>query len=209
MQNFATSIMIYYKEGMEQENEEYKFIIDGFSAYFNSYQHDYEQSGSIRLLASMQDSTVGNQYLFAQSGGGYKSLISFPTLESLRDSQLFIPVNKAELIVPIEPGSTKEYEPPSQMFLFWINDEGNEQVLLDQGVTDIDGRYDSENQQYRFNIVRHVQAILNGEINSNYLVMKTGNPGSTPNRVIMNGNMVDTTSLKPMKLRLYYSSLIN
>ena len=95
------------------------------------------------------------------------------------------------------------------MFLFWVNDEGNEEFILDQTVSDVDGRYDAENQQYRFNIIRHVQAILNGKINPNSLVLKTGSPGSTPNRVLLNGNMVDTSSLKPMKLRIYYSSLIN
>ena len=209
MANFATTVMIYFKEGMEQEEDEYKFTIDAISAHFNVFEHDYEQSGSIRLLASMQDSSVGDQYLFTQAGGGYKSYIKFPTLLALRDSQPLIPVNKAELIIPIEPGSTKEYAPPSQMFLFWVNDEGNEEFILDQTVSDVDGRYDAENQQYRFNIIRHVQAILNGKINPNSLVLKTGSPGSTPNRVLLNGNMVDTSSLKPMKLRIYYSSLIN
>lgn len=209
MANFGTAVMIYYKEGSEQEDEEYKFIIDAVSAHFNKYDHDYEQSGSIKLLASMQDSTVGDQYHFTQTGGGYKSYIKFPTLIALRDSQPLIPVNKAELIVPVEPGSTKEYAPPSIMYLFWVNDEGVEEFILDQGYSEVDGNYDRDKQQYRFNIIRHVQAILNGDINTNSLVMKTGNPGSTPNRVLMNGNMVDTSYLKPMKLRIYYSSLIN
>lgn len=209
MADFGTAVMIYYKKGSDQEDEEYKFIIDAVSAHFNVYEHDYEQSGSIRLLAAMQDSTIGNQYFFTQSGGGFKSYIHFPTLLNLTDSQLFIPVNKAELIVPIEPGSTKEYAPPNQLFLFRINDEGQEELILDQYFNHVDGFYDPINFQYRFNIIKHVQAVLNGEINPNGLVMKTGSPGSTPNRVLLNGNHVDTSMFKPMKLRLYYSSLIN
>jgi hypothetical protein len=207
--DFGTAVMIYFKEGSEQDNREYKFIIDDISAHFNVYEHDYEQSGSIRLLATMQDSTIGNQYFFTQSGGGYKSYLRFPGLLSLRDSQLFIPVNKAELIVPIEPGSTKEYAPPSQLFLFRINDDGEEELILDQYFNHVGGFYDEVNYQYKFNIIKHVQAILKGDINPNGLVMKTGAPGSTPNRVLLNGQMVDTSILKPMKLQLYYSSLIN
>lgn len=206
MADFGTALMIYYKAGADQENKEYKFIIDAVSAHFNAYEHYYEESGSIRLLAGMQDSTIGNSYFFTQSGGGFEAMINFPTLTALRDSQLFIPVNKAQLIIPIEPGSDKDYSPPTQLYLFGINDEGNEVVLRDQ--YHIGGFYDQENSQYAFNIIHLVQDVLNGDP-FNGLVLKTGTPGSSPNRVLLNGNNADTTLLKPMKLRLYYSSLIN
>lgn len=214
MADFGTALMIYYKEGMEQDNREYKFVIDGVSAHFNTYQHDYEQSGSIELLATMQDPSIGNQYFFTQSGAGFQSYVSFPTLLNMLESQLFIPINKADLILPVRPGSTKEYAPPSQLFIFRINEDGLEEILLDQysdpllGVSHIDGMYDSENNQYRFNIIKHIQAVLDGDIEPSELVIKTGSPGSTPNRVILNGNEVDTTFLEPMKLRIYYTSLI-
>jgi hypothetical protein len=211
MSDFGTAVMIYYKEGSDQQEDEYKFIIDNFSAHFNAYDHDYDQSASLRMKAVLLDSTIGNNYFFNQSGGGFKAIINFPSLESLRDSQLYIPVNKAELILPVEPGSNKIYAPPSQLYIFRINDEGKEELILDQylGTNHIDGIYNAEKNQYRFNIVKHVQAILNGDINENGLVIKTTGPGSTPNRLILNGNEADTSlGLLPMKLRLYYSSLI-
>ncbi len=211
MADFATTLMIYYKEGSDQEDDEYKFIIDNYSAHFNSFEHDYDQSASLRLKAVLLDSNLGNNYFFNQSGGGFQTFIDFPTLESLRDSQLYIPVNKAELILPVEPGSTKKYAPPNQLYIFRINDEGEEELILDQylGTGHIDGLYNAEKNQYRFNIIKHVQAVLNGDINENGLVIKTASPGSTPNRVIINGNKADTSmGLLPMKLRLYYSSLI-
>jgi hypothetical protein len=206
MADFGTAVMIYYKAGADQEDKEYKFIIDNVSAHFNVYEHAYEESGSIRLLAELQDSTIGNSYFFTQSGGGFETRINFPTLTALRDSQLFIPVNKAELIIPIEPGSTKDYAPPSLLYLFEINEDGKEQTLPDQ--YHIGGFYDEINMQYSFNIVHFMQDVLNGE-DLPELVLKTGSPGSSPNRVLLNGNLADTTMFKPMKLRLYYSSLIN
>jgi hypothetical protein len=206
MADFGTALTIFYKSGAEQEDKEYKFIIDDVSAHFNVYEHDYKGSGSIRLLAEMQDSTLGNTYFFTQSGGGFEAKIDFPTLTALRDSQLFIPVNKAQLIIPVEPGSTKDYSPPSQLFLFGLTEDGEEQVLRDQ--YHIGGIYDEVNNQYAFNIIHLTQDILDGEPFYG-LVLKTNSPGSSPNRVLLNGNNADTTQLSPMKLRLYYSSLIN
>ena len=209
MADFGTSIMLYYKKGTAQEDEEYKFIIDNFSAHFNVFEHDYSVSSSLRLQAVLADSTLGNKYCFNQSGGGFKTYLRMPTLMNLADSQLFIPVNKAELILPIEEGSTKEYSPPDQLFIFRINDDGEEELILDQylGSGHIGGFYDREKNEYKFNIIRHVQAILNGDFVDHGLVIKTSNPGSTPNRVILNGNEADTLYHVPMKLRLYYSSL--
>ncbi len=209
MSDFGTSIILYYKEGSDQELDDTRFLIDDISAHFNSYQHDYEESGSLRLKAEMQDSTIGNQYFFTQSGGGFKGYVHFPTLLNLLDSNPLIPVNKAELIIPIEEGSTKNYAPPEQLFIFRINDDGKEELILDQYVGHVDGFYNAIDNQYRFNIIRHIQAVLNGELNPNGLVIKTSSPGNTPNRVILNGTLADTLFHKPMEFRLYYSSLIN
>jgi len=206
MADFGTALMVYYKSGSDQEDKEYKFIIDAVSAHFNVYEHNYEESGSIRLLAEMQDSTIGNSYFFLQSGGGFEAKINFPTLKALRDSQLFIPVNKAELVIPVEPGSAKDYSPPSQLYLFGLTEDGEEQVLRDQ--YHIGGAYNETENQYAFNIIHLIQDILDDEPFYG-LVLKTGTPGSSPNRVLLNGNNADTTQFKPMKLRLYYSSLIN
>ena len=122
---FGTSIILYYKEGSDQALDDHRFIIDDISAHFNAYEHDYEQSGSLRLKAEMVDSTLGNEYFFTQSGGGFKAYVNFPTLLNLKDSIGLVPVNKAELIIPIEEGSTKNYAPPEQLFIFRINDQCN------------------------------------------------------------------------------------
>lgn len=212
MQDFGTAVMIYYKAGTDQGDKEYKFIMDDFSAHFNSYRHDYEESGSLQLKSVLVDSTKGDEYFFAQAGGGFKSYISLPTINDLKESQLFIPVNKAELIIPIQPGSTKEYAPPKQLFIFYLNDDGEEEFLPDQylGTGHIDGLYNAEENQYRFNIIKYIQAVYNGELNANQLVIKTSNGGYTPNRVIFNGSKVDTAAgFLPLRFNLYYSSLIN
>lgn len=212
MDNFATTLMLYYKEGSDQSITDYKFVIDNVSAHFNYYEHDYLQSGSLRLKASLLDSTIGNEYISLQSGGGFKSYINFPDLLDLKETQVFIPINRAELILPIEEGSAKSFAPPPQLFIFMINDEGKEELVLDQylGTSHIDGIYDQENNQYRFNLVKQIQAIMNDEVSLNGFVLKTANPGSSPNRVILNGNAADTSmGARPMSLRLYYSSLIN
>ncbi len=208
VQDYGTAIMLYYKEGTDQSLSDHHFIIDDISAHFNSFQHDYDQS-SLRLQAALVDSTIGNNYLFTQSGGGFKSYVHFPTLLDLKNSQVLIPVNKVELIIPIEEGSTKDYAPPEQLFIFRINDDGEEELILDQYIGHVDGFYNEIENQYRFNIIRHIQAVLNGDLNPNGLVIKTSNPGNTPNRVLLNGSLADTLYHKPMEFRLYYSSLIN
>jgi hypothetical protein len=209
MADFGTSLFLYYKKGSNQTLADHRFLIDNVSAHFNAINHDYEQSGSLRLNAVIADSTIGNKYFFNQAGGGFEAFVQIPDLKIFSETHPLVPVNKAEIIIPIEEGSTKDFEPPKQLFIFRITDEGKEEPILDYQLQHTDGFYNAIDNQYRFNVVKHVQALLKGEFNDNGLVIKTINPGNTVSRVILNGPEADPLLHKPMKFHLYYSSLIN
>lgn len=210
----TTMIMYMHKDTLVNDSTdaifeelEFNFTSD-ITAHFNEFKHDYEGSGSTEFLEIYNDTTLANIKYYIQAGGGFAADIKFPTLHSLMDSIAILPISKAELIMPVDPSTTDNYKPGNQLFISRINEEGQKVIIDDQGNPNLGGFYDEFNSEYRFTITGHIQKFLNGEYDSPNVRIEINKPGTSPNRVILNGNDIDTTDgVKNLLLRIYYSTL--
>ena len=82
--------------------------------------------------------------------------------------------------------------------LFRLDPEGEEEFLPDQlgGITVIDGVYRTDSREYRFNVTRYVQGILNGQIPNNGFEMVAGSSGISANRVVLTAPRADGSGMR-------------
>jgi hypothetical protein len=205
----ATTMIMYYH--VDTIVKEFEFEISSTStAHFNEFKHNYVVSGSNELNAILNDTNLANKKYFLQTGGGFSVGIEMPTLHSLIDSLGAIPVNKAELVMPVDPNSVEDYVPVEQFFILRIADDGRRVAIDDQGSFNLGGKFDDEKMEYRFIITEHIQSFISGKINSPNVLIEVKKPGYSPNRSILYGHKADTTlGEKPLLLRIYYSTLNN
>lgn len=213
--NDATTMIMYvHKDTIVDDTtnalyDQYEFnLTTDITAHFTEFKHDYEGTGSTEFLAIYNDSALGNIQYYLQAGGGFAADIKFPTLHSLADSIAILPISKAELILPVDPSTTDGYKPGNQLFISRINEDGQKVIIDDQGSSTLGGFYDESNSEYRFVITGHIQKYLNGDYSSPDVRIEINKPGTSPNRVVLNGHDIDTTNgAKNLLLRLYYSTL--
>jgi hypothetical protein len=205
----ATTMIMYFH--VDTIVKEYEFEISSSSTvHFNEFKHNYVASGSDELNAILNDTNLANKKYFLQTGGGFSIGLEMPTLSSLKDSLNAIPVNKAELIMPVDPNTVEDYVPAEQFFISRINDEGKKVTIADQGSFNLGGKYDEDKMEYRFIITEHIQGFINGDFSSPDVFIEIKKPGTSPNRSILYGHEADTLlGEKPLILRIYFSTLNN
>lgn len=146
---------------------------------FNTMMYNPANGGNTSLTQQVvnNDTTAGATNIFLKGMGATKAKVFIPSLKSMVDS-FDMAVNRAEIILHLDPAfATANYPVPVRMCLFPIDSLGRETFALDQlNITDrarYDGKYDSDNKRYVFNIARHAQAILSGKIKNRgfYLVV--------------------------------------
>jgi hypothetical protein len=212
--NATTMVMFMHKDTVTADSaytiiDDYEFnLTSDITAHFSEYIHDYEGSGSSEFLAIYNDTSLGNIQYYMQAGGGFAADIKFPTLHSIRDSDALFPISKAELILPVDSSTTDEYAPGNQLFISRIDENGQKVIIADQGNPILGGFYDDFRSEYRFVITGHIQSFINGEISSPDVRVEINKPGTSPNRIILNGHDIDTTNgVKNLLLRIYFSTL--
>jgi hypothetical protein len=140
---------------------------------------------------------------------GLKIRIQYPYLKDLVKNGR-IAINKADLIVAVDnnySSSLSMYTSPPQLVLIEEQD-GKMRFLLDQyeGIPYYGGTYSSSKKEYKFNIARHIQQVIDG-IKDNiglYLVVWTSDRPNTANRVVLNGTQRQSGNLR---LNLTYTKL--
>jgi hypothetical protein len=146
----------------------YDFIISPLSARVNMFTQNYVgELSSLNSPSSDSAFVAGDRSLYVMSGSGLKTQLRIPFLNSITDS--LGPeraVQKAELILPLDESFIdSRYPPHEQLFILTENPDGVSTSTPDQvslGVN-IDGYYDYATKEYRFNISRTIQQLLNRE----------------------------------------------
>ena len=193
----ASSVKLYYHNSTD--TNVYELVINTDNARINRFDQDFS-SATINL--DMQDTTNGENTVYAQAMGGLLPIIKFPDIENLRDSGFSI--NKAELELNIADGSTMDYEEPSRLILVELAEDGSKEFIIDQ--LDNSSRFGGEvsGSQYTFNITRHIHNIVNGTQNKWPLALVPSGSAVIANRVILNGGTA-LPGASPMKLTIYYT----
>lgn len=168
------------------ESATYDFTITSASATFTHVKHDYTGTA---IEAQLADSTLGQQDLFVQAGGGIRTVIQIPNLINLIDSGM-VGINRAELIVPVKSSSTTNFAPFERLALQALNDQGEEEIILDEfmsGDLNVGGFHDIVEEEYRLVFTRQLVNILTGDKDNYGFVLLATAAGVTVNRVELNG----------------------
>lgn len=185
-----TYIVMYYRVGADTTN--FVFNINSNSARINKYEHDY--TGTV-VQNALSDSTSGNNKVYIQSLGGLRAKMRWPNISNLLDSGN-IAINKAELIVQLDPGSNDKYSTINSMAVFGRNTANKEQLLNSAS-------YNSTKKEYRIDLTRTVQMILGKQLEYKELYLEDFSKQIQPRRSVVAG----INSLTPIKLRIFYTKL--
>jgi hypothetical protein len=190
--SYLSSVTLYYKNA-DNDSLKYIFVINENCARFNHFNHSKYWYADPYLRSEIYGDTLkGDSILYLQGIGGLKVRIQYPYLTDLAKNGK-IAINKAELIIPVDDDdmTLDNYDPPDRLALLEEKD-GNIRFLLDQyeGAAYYNGYYDETGKQYRFNIARHVQQVVDG-IKENLglsLVVYTTERPIKANRVVLKGS---------------------
>jgi hypothetical protein len=198
--NGNTKLTLYYHDSTVGTPLKFDFIITSGSVRYTTAQFD--RTGTVTEMA-LADSTTGQQQTYIQSMGGLRTEIRFPSLLRYQGTP-YQAVAKAELIVPVD-GDHGPYVPPSPLFAFRKGDDGKDLVLPDQvtGQGSVGGNYSADALEYRLNVTRWVQGVLNGTYDHTGLGLVGGSSGISVNRVVLNG---PAHPERPMRLVLTFTT---
>ena len=178
----GTKLTVYYRDlsGTTPDTLLYDFVIGSDCARFNRFKQNYS---STVLQQIAQQPLDGSQLYYIQSGGGLKAKIDFPTIQNLAEGNKIIA--QAELQIPVDLDS--RYTPFDQLFLRYIDENGQEKILPDESAQSIGGFLNTTTQKYSFVITRYIQSVLTGEISSQGLYILGGTTGVSAKRIIAHG----------------------
>lgn len=211
-----SKITLYYRNSTTSPfiSLKYDFSL-GSVARFNHFEHNYTAGlGAIPDLTNQLSTPTQtqNNTVYIQSMAGVRTKIEFPHLmDWVKDG--LIGVNKAELVISVDTSdilatyNIDTFAQPAALILFGINDDGTTYAIPDafEGSNYFGGSFNSGNFQYRFNISRYIQQVLDGDRNNNGLYLLASNGVIFANRVLICGG--PSSSSRPMKLNITYTKL--
>jgi hypothetical protein len=195
---------LYYHEDTVAKSYDYTLV---GAARVNHQQHDFSGSSAGMQL---QDSSYHDSLTYIQAMAGLKANLSFPYLSNLISSGKIV-INKAELVITV--GSfqdTATFPVTGTLLLLAYDENGGLTYLtdfLDQGIT-FGGIYGIPTPHtYKFNIGRHLQRILDGNLaNNGFSLNIISSVVQADRAVIGSGKSLGGNTAK-MKLNLYYTKL--
>ncbi len=206
---FGESKVTLYYHNSTTDSLKYDFNL-GSVARFNHFEHDYAGASADLTNQFSTPSQTQNNTVYVQSMAGAKTKIEFPHLMNWLKNGM-IGVNKAELVISVDTTVSTymidTFAAPAALILFGINDDGTTYAIPDafEGATYFGGTLNSGAVQYRFNIARYIQQVLDGDRNNNGLYILASNGAVYGNRAVISGGQ--STSARPMKLNITYTKL--
>jgi hypothetical protein len=145
------------------------------NAAFNKYDHDYLAAAPAYRVQHINDN-YRDTLAYLQYLNGVYTKIDLPGLEKLKTAGTLgkIAINKARLVVPFrlsDPSKFYAQAAPTQLVLRYKNTQGTKSTVVDYVMGSsyadpshqfFDGRLDSVNKVYSFNIPEFVQTYLDG-----------------------------------------------
>ncbi len=181
----GSALVLYYHNDTDTLASNAYFVTD-FSARVNTYRHDYSPTAFYQQL---NKETVVDSLIYVQSTGGLKSKVYLPGIENWRDS-INIAINKAELVFQVDTtlSDYKKYPLPDQLFLTFIDDNGQERLPSDYSFYPIYyGGFLLSDFTYRFNITQHMQSIIKNQTNNNGFFLTTVYKNNQMRRAVLKG----------------------
>lgn len=183
----SNSKFVLYYQTAEEDSLSTNFNL---SYRFAKYTNDY--SAGIAADYINNDPTENDSLIFVQGLNSMKSKIKFSNIDSWIDQDSTYSILNAELKIPVAEYDHNGFYPPENIF-FYFSDADSTLIEVDDysSPTLFNGTYNEENQEYSFNIPKHLMHILNGSIEDSCLNFTVYNKSFFPNRVILeSGNNI-------------------
>lgn len=173
LQDSMTGLRFYYHNDTVAKT--FTFVVNSSTAYYSYFQHDYT-SADLDIQNQLANPGVpALNYCFIQANAGLKTKIEFPFLDNYKNLGYPIAINKAELVITGDANSASDDFPlNTRMFLTSIDSAQKESLLIDmfESSSYYGGSLNTSTNEYRINIARYIQSILNGEAENNGIYLK-------------------------------------
>lgn len=176
-------------------------------SHFQNYNHNgYAEAIPMLKQQISGNTSLGQQFLFAQGLGGIKIKIEFPYLKQSFDPKKTV-LNDVQLILG-NASTSDVFKNPTYVLLRAVGENGttspNTIVDENEGAGYFDGTYDKGSNSYRFHLTRYVQQLLLGQVNNNGLHLIIPSSEYNGARLVLNGTSSEQSDLK---LYLRYTKL--
>lgn len=203
-----TKFVLYYRRNVSNptvgDTLNYSFEINSQAAYFNRFQHNYTATP---VGAALNNGTSDSAYVYVQSIAGVRTKITMPHLKNWVANGA-IAINKAEFVLKVDASTvTTEYTTPANLYLAVADSiAGKFDFPIDfyEIASGYGGVYNAATFEYRFNVTRHVQQVLDGKIKDYGFYLLSGSSAVNAHRVVLFGASKISSKLK---LRLTYTNL--
>ena len=188
----SSKLTLYYQNS-ESDSLSYDFQINSNADKMTRWSHDYSTTNIPNLIG---EEDVEQAYV--QGSVGYRTYLTLPSLESLKDSNYVI--HKAELTIPYFYNENDSiFSIPSKLGLAAVNSQGGLEILSEdqniQGSSYFDGNSNILDQNYTFNIARYVHKVIEQGY-TNRLALYVPSSVISPERVLLLNDDVNSIKLK-------------
>lgn len=182
----ARSLLTLYYHNNDEDSLSFDLSINENAQRYVNLSHDYTGfvAGNALLDASQRD-----QQLYLQAAAGLNVAVDLPLLQSIADTS-DTAFNKVELVFPVTfPENQAINDFPERLFAIYVDSDGDVISIPDifEGELHSDGFYDEDAGEYRLNITRFSQQVVNGEVDTSSLRILPVNNTISPNLVQLIG----------------------
>ena len=165
-------------------------------ARFGNFDINSDSTGIIMPYLRNSSQTT-DDLLFVQGLGGIKSKLIFSNYMDWIDGTNYSIMN-AEITIPVFKDDNFTLNPPPEKLYLYYNNIDTLIPIIDAGSSYFNGFYNEDENNYTFNISRHLQRLLSSEIEDSSLHFRIYNEEFYPNRVMLNTG-------EDIKLRVTYT----
>ena len=188
----SSKLTLYYQNN-ESDSLSYDFQINSNADKMTRWSHDYSTTNIPNLIG--EEDLV---QAYVQGSVGYRTYLTLPSLESLKDSNYVI--HKAELTIPyIYNENDSVFSIPNKLGLAAVNSQGGLEILSEdqniQGSSYFDGNSNTLDQTYTFNIARYVHKVIEQGY-TNRLALYVPSSVISPERVLISNDAENSIKLK-------------
>ena len=188
----SSKLTLYYQNS-ESDSLSYDFQINSNADKMTRWSHDYSTTNIPNLIG---EEDIEQAYV--QGSVGYRTYLTLPSLESLKDSNYVI--HKAELTIPYFYNENDSvFSIPSKLGLAAVNSQGGLEILSEdqniQGSSYFDGNSNILDQTYTFNIARYAHKVIEQGY-TNRLAIYVPSSVISPERVLISNDDVNSIKLK-------------
>lgn len=206
-------IHYHYIRGEDTTITFYNFpLADQFNrrfSHFENFGYTYA-SDEIQQQVLQGDTITGVERTFIQSMANFRTKIWLPEPDELIDNSTGqIAINTAKLYLPIDTELLQDdLDYASRLILLRGNEEDELVNLLDFdfGLVYFGGTLNEEKTEYSFNITRHFQKVLSGELPNYPLYLRASNSFENAARAVLRGPAREEN---PMRLEIQYTQPVN